>query len=405
MYRFKKFIKFILNNQTKKYVSISEKKARIDSFIYPKDDYDRVYFNYLCNNLGIDLFTLVLKNILGLLAETISLPIFLINNLISINKKHKVDAIYLITENRIGIKYSYEGKFPNELNNIYNNILTLKLGAFPELFNGFLSLDVFKIWVRFIIRHPFSGFINYRCLINLASYKRLIKIYSPKAIINARVEVNNMSSLVTYLCETNNCEYICFMHGSIKNDSLTAFVRFSKFYLWDKHYIKILDWARCDKKQYVLYEPEFIQYRKRHPDAKKCKKIVTYYFSGSTCTENDENAEKVIKLLENLTNKGFCCKVRPHPRWSDRNEILKLTQKSNVIFEDPLLVSINESLLKTNYCIGLYSTVLLEAIYTDNIVVVDDITAKEIYSNLITENFIVFFKEHILLSELLKESW
>ena len=385
---------------TNKDVSIDEYKRIIDSFPEPKDDYDRVYYSYKVNRQYKNILAGPILGIIGLLGILFLTAVYSVNRLRCVKPSERIEKLVINATNRFGTEYGISDKLPDNLDKD-DDCLILKTKAFPGLFDGILTADVFTIWMKFVSRHPFSFWINFRCIHNLAGYGRLLYEYRPKRIYNSRVEVNNLSSLVSLLCESNECEYIAFMHGSIMRDPLTAFVRFSKFYLWDSHYECVLDWARCEKSQYRFYEPEFIKSRKMHPEAMTGEKILTYYFSGSTETCNDINAKEVIRILDDLSHNSFKCYVRPHPRWSNCEEVKEYVKNTKVNYEEPKEITMNESLSRTNYCVGQYSTVLLEALYTNNTIVIDDLTDKVVYKNLVKEDFIILKKEHILLSKLI----
>lgn len=385
--------------------TFEQQKEMIDSYKEPNNDFERTYFNYNASIQGCSKFSLLIMDFLGIVVIPIFLMLYCINRLrksISYNCFHH-DAILINNNNRIGVKYDYEGRVPEELINQYSDFVVLKFDVFPRFTEGVISFPAFKIWFSFFFRHPFNGYINFRSLINIMAFNRLILEYSPKIIVNARAELNNISSLITLLCEKNDIEYINFMHGEVLTSINTAFVRFSKFYIWDEHYKEIFKWSRCPLNQFVVYKPAIYKQDIINSE-KKPGYYITYYFSGDEKKRIDKNAENVLYLLNLFERKGYHCKVRPHPRWSNIEHLKHIFRNSYVEIEDPQKISVMDSITSSVYIIGTFSTVLSEAYYMNSTIVIDDITDKELYINLKKMKYILLSKPHMLFSELLQKN-
>jgi hypothetical protein len=188
----------------------------------------------------------------------------------------------------------------------YEPVYEFKPGVFPKMTEGVLGWNSFKIFSKFFWRHPLEGFYNLRCLVNVMGYNKILHIYSPKAIVNSRMELNPMSSLITHLCEENECEFICFMHGEVMINIRTAFVRFSQFYVWDEHYVDVFNWARCDSNQFVVYFPKLYKLN----DCTRVEKpeyYITYYLTGDEISGEDKNASQILDILNTIAS----CSTNP----------------------------------------------------------------------------------------------
>ena len=382
----------------RKEIGISEQKRIIDSFGMPGDDLDRVYYNYLANAEAESALKRVFLNTAGFFAVPVFIILYALNRL-TLRPKENEKAVLVNAKNRVGKAYSYEDRIPDELYREFGTIKVLEYDSFPDFRTGVLSVPGFKLFLRFFIRHPLKGFINYRVLLNIGAFNRILLEYRPAALITYRAENNNTSSIITALCENNRAEYICFMHGEMFGNIQCAFVRFSRFYIWDGHYKEILSWGNSPADQCIVYTPGIYRKieKKENPGF-----FITYYFSGSTKNNRDDNAEAVKKELKNFTDKGYRCKVRQHPRWSDEKQIEEVFTGTGIEIEDYRSVTVGESLADTEYVAGTYSSILTEAEHSGLSVILDDVTDKALFKELTGKNFIMLKKPHRLLSEFKK---
>lgn len=402
----KALVRFFLNYYTlflsPHVSSIKQQKRIIDSMSEPQNDFERVYFNYLCNNYGKKkVLLLFVLNLFSTFLIPFILLIYFANNLKYMFHDSKVcDAIIISAGNRSGEKYSINNIIPQELYCLYERIEIIEMDVFPTIFAGVLTIDALKFWWTFFCQHPFSGLLNFRCFFTIMGINQLILKYSPKAIVISRAEFNNMSSVISFFCETNGIEFINFMHGEALTNIQHAFVRFSKFYIWDEHYIKIFTWERCPVDQFVVYTPEI------YSVVEECPKPIyylTYIFTGDERTGKDANAEEVKNILIKLVDCGLKCKVRAHPRWSDFTYLTEVFMNTNIVVEDPKKVNGKDSILRSEKIAGTYSTMLSEAYHMKKDVVIDDITNPSLINELQEKMYIMLIKKHELLSEIVQK--
>ena len=370
-----------------------EQKRIIDSFPAPECDYDRTYYNFNCVKRKGRFWVL---NLIGIIGIPFMMLLYLINS-IGCRPKEKADALMISSRNRIGFVYPYEDRFPEQLKEEFPNMKTLSFRAFPEFKSGVIGREALSYWWGFAARHPGSGFLNFRALITIMSVNRLVREYSPRAIINYRAENNNMTNLITGFLESGGREYINFMHGEILAEYRTAFVRLSRFYIWDEGYKNTLAWSRADDSDFYVYMPSI--YNAEYNIRDDYEYYMLYIFSGGFSKE-DRNDLEVMQLFADFQKKGLKCKVRPHPRWSDTERIRQLCEEYGVTYDDPKSVTTKESIDSARYIAGTISTVLTEAFYAGKEVVLDDVTNEEMYEEIKDKRFILLYKEHKMLSEL-----
>lgn len=381
-------------------LTVREQKEMIDSFPEPKDDYDRVFYNYRCSKKGQKLITTVAFNLIGIAACPFLLLLYSINRIVMVFKEKKefCDAVIIEHTNRVGVKYSIEGRVPQQIFEEFDNVKTLKTGTFPKISKGVIGTTPLKTWVIFVAKHPLKGFLNLRVLINLMGIQRIIDIYEPKAIVISRAEWNGISSLTTYSCERQGVEYINLMHGEMLAENSSAFVRFSRFFIWDEDYIDVLGWSRCERSQFVVFTPEI--YTRDETPNKPPRYFLLYALTGNEKTGKDENVELLKQELKLITETGRKCKVRPHPRWSDVKYLEEVFKETSIVLEDINTKTATESILESNYVASNYSTILSEAYYLGKKIVIDDVTNPALIEVLKERKYLMLKKEHILLSEL-----
>ena len=370
-------------------------KSYIDSFNEPTDDIDRVYFHFSCLEYWKKKKNNRWKDLLAYLFVAFLLPLYFFNGLFT-KKRETVRAVFIISSSRESGTYDYTGVFPIELEKEFPDLKKLVFNRYPSLFSGVLSRDALKLWLQLVRRYPLEGYMNWLCFSHIMSAERLRKMYSPKAVVNFRMEFNWASSLITKYYEDNGISHINFMHGDYLADIRRAFVRFTKCYVFDKHYIDVFLWSRSPKGQFVVYKPTIhngIIPKNEHPQY-----YLSYYFSGE-----EGNIYELVEVLVNLVKIGHVCKVRPHPRYSNKELISKAFESTGIIIED-CTVPIEQSIADSQYVAGRKSTVLTQAYYAGKTIVIDDISMPETYDNMRESMDIMYYREHIRLSKFMNKN-
>lgn len=369
--------------------SVAEDKKYVDAFPEPRDDFDRVAFQYQCGFRGANKIRLALLNALGIIAGPVFILLYLFNGL-RFKKAEHHNAVLVNEKFLAGM--TYEGRVPEELYTEFGDILVMDFMKYPELFGGILNGAAVRMWWKLVARHPLHGHMNTLCLVHLASVQKMIAQYTPKAIVTYMAELNFASCLITHYCESLGIEYICFMHGDYLTNKRRAFVRFSRMYLWDPHYRDVFRWSRCPEGQYRYYFPQMYQLKFEN---KTPEFYLTYYFSG-----NDNSAQSILQMMCKLQQEGKKCKIRPHPRYTDIAYITPLFENAGIMVEKPLELPLEESLADTECAAARCSTVLTQAYYAGKMVFLDDISDPDFYHEMKESMYIMESKPHQLLSEL-----
>lgn len=362
---------------------------------YGCDIYERVYLQYSCIFCNRSRFFVFLLNSISFFIIPVLMVVYSINSYRYTFQSNK-RALLIISPNKSGIKYSYEDKLPfDDICKKYGNIDYYEIKKYPEIWAGVLNYSAFRFWIVLLLRYPLNLYMNATCLIAVMNINRIIVQYRPEAIINGRQETNHTSSLVTGFCELVGVSYELFMHGDLIARKEMAFSRFSKVYVWDRHYIELFRKLHSYATEYIVFKPKMFEIDKK---VFQNKVYITYYLSGTNSFS--ENVAGIIDILASFVGKGKSVRIRPHPRWTDLQLVKALCTNRGIIVEDFKTLPVEDSLLSTEYVAGFYSTVLSQAYYAGIPVVIDDVTNPEAFDELLVKSdYILLKKKHYLLSE------
>lgn len=355
----------------------------------PYDDIERTYCRYRCRMYYFSFFYRVLADVASFFAFVISIPIFFQKKQF-INDNEKTTSLIIVKASNVG----YKDIIPEELIAKYPDYFEV---GHPPSSKWFLSKDARGLLKKMFLRRPFHLHLNYWAFRELCMYSYLIDTYSPNAIAIYVNERNVVAPVLSHMCENRGIDLVSFMHGDYILQLIHGFMRFTRFYVWDQHYVDMFtNDLRCANNQFVFYKPKKLQgLCKPKSSDNEYEFYGTYYFGA----ESKKRIHRVAKAFKKLKDKGLICKVRPHPRRSDIEEIK--TAFNGFFIEDPQLVSLSQSLESSKYIIALYSTVLSEAYYSGKEIVIDDFSEVDKYNSLKERKFIMLSKPHKLLSHIL----
>lgn len=233
-----------------------------------------------------------------------------------------------------------------------------------------------------------------KVLLKIAIYRYNIEKYSPEIFL-VTSEYSWTSSILTEFCEKNKILHINYMHGNKWYVIRDSFFKFHKCYVWDEHYAEIFCKLKAFEGQF-----EVIDYLDFIPQINiEIKELYNTYYLQIDETENE--LEQIIAILEKLRLKtGYKGKIRCHPVYTPKKIKNKIPKE--MLDEEK---NIYHSIVKSNYLISKYSTVLYEAfVMKKGIVVIDDITKGiEKYNSLKELGWISGYKPHLMLSKIIKE--
>ena len=358
---------------------VDKQRKYIEKLGNPRDEIERSYFQYKCqmqfNGKGITF-----------LLNLISFPVAIIY-WFKYGTKGQVNQL-----EPKSLVFFRDGKpeniLPKSLKNKYDTIESNPV-------EGTLLTEKDKKFIKKIIyRYPFSWQFILKCLIKIGRYSFAIEEYSPKAIAVC-AEYSFTSSVLTAYCKQRNIKHIDVMHGEKMYYMRDSFFKFDECYIWDEYYGKVLTSMKADRNQFVVEVPASLKFDEELPRIQKYD--YTYYLGA----ESEDVLKKIAKILEKLYKNGKRISIRPHPRYSNMDLIKKIFAFANV--EDTKKISIEQSLLQSGAAISLYSTVLNQALYNSIPIVIDNMSNPENFAKLKELAYVCLYKEHELLSNVMRK--
>lgn len=348
----------------------------LNSLSEPKDDLNRSYLQYKCQIKRIpkvDFFIQNIGSIILLILYWFKIP----RKNLDANIRN-VDAIFF----QNGISDSI---LPESLINKYKNIV------YKNYDDALLLTEqdrkfIIKIWKKY----PLDFYFLLKIMIKIAAYRAEIEKFNPKEII-VSAEYSFTSSILTEYVESMNIIHTNVMHGEKLFTISDSFFRFTQCYVWDKHYVTLFKSLRVPVNQFKIEIPKALKFSKQN--VKK-----SYYLKYYLSDENENDLKKIAFLFKKIEKKGYRVAVRPHPRFSDEKLIKTIFKE--IELEDKS-VGIEESILSCEYVCALFSTVLNQAYFNGVKIVIDDYSNQEKYIKLKKMNYLMFNKEHKVLSQFL----
>lgn len=354
---------------------IGKQKKYIAHFSEPKDDFQRSFFQYKCQMSLNKLYISFLLN----LASVPLLFLLFFKRAIKQNGVHKNSIFFC------------DGKPTNIIPEVLrNNVGEIEV---VDEKKSFLSNSDRKFIVKLWCRYPFSFHFILKCLLKIRYYSYEIQKSHPKNIVVCN-EYSFTSSILTKYCEEQGVKHINVMHGEKLYYMRDSFFRFHECYVWDEHYKNLFVQMRAEPTQFVIAVPPSLKFA----DEKSNFKTIDFtYYLGA---ERGLKLRTIVEAMERMRRSGKKVAIRPHPRYTDLNEIVKVA--SEIELEDCKKMTIEQSLRRTANAVSVYSTVLNQA-YNNRIgIVIDDVSDKEKFNLLSERLYVMLKKPHKLLSQMLE---
>ena len=347
----------------------------------PVDDFERGYFQYRCQMK-------LLGGRLRFLYNLTSIPLMLLY-------KMRIARAYAPTVER-----AYDAVF------IFDGDDTILPPSLKENHNIIQAKDchsqllltkedaVFLTALR--KRYPLAWHFRFKCMMKVAMYRYQLAVYMPELFVVSS-EYSFTSSVLTAYCEKVGVKHVNVMHGEKLYCMRDAFFHFHECYVWEEHYRKLFTEMQAETKQFIIGVPPCIAPWEGFSSLKTMD--YTYYLGAEKRLE----MEQIKHSLDLLIKAGKKVAVRPHPLYSSFEDMKSVFYRdSNYVIEDKSTLTIETSVLRTRYVVSSYSTVLFQAINNGLNIVVDDITDEGKYRKLKSLRYICLEKEHLLLSDVLK---
>lgn len=369
---------FSKGNKTFFDVPKMKQKAYLTSLGYPKDDIDRSYKQYLCQNFFAPRWKVYLLDIISFLSFFPVLLILLLFDL-RIKKNRHIDAL------SIDLK-GMEEIIPESLFEEYDIQMNrwsvkggLRLVDVPYVLHVFLS-------------HLSAGYFSLKAMIKVSQYSQLITMYTPRCII-AHSEYSFSSSILTNYCHKRGVKHVNVQHGEKLFNIIDSFFRFDKFYIWHDHYKQLFIEMGADSHQFIIFKAKSLNI-----DCEKYCNTKVYadykYYLGHI---DEKSIKSIVESMQFVKNGGKTVKYRYHPRHANLSILHKYLEESEL--EDPQSVPILESIASCDVVVGSYSTVLSQAYFSGKKIMLDDVTYKEQYNKLKDLNYLLSSVNCPVLSE------
>lgn len=374
----------------KKHRDMKDQKEYLSQFRTPKDEYEKAYFKYKCHAYYHYPFRVrLIYNI----AAIIMIPLFMILNAIKGKEKNNIfdpiDAIIVVSPTM-----GYKDIFPEQIGDKYPNMKEVKpLGINDR------SMDkkAWEIYRKCMLRYWMHPYFCFEVLIRISNNCKLMKKYNPKAIIGYGWERDFVAPILLHYCNSKGVERLSFMHGIFVYSIDKAFISFNKYYVWEPYFYNMFTCLRADVACLEVYKPKkYEPIVKPRQTGEEYDFFLTYYFTA----ESNERMLRIKQCLDLLENQGLMCKLRPHPRFTDKNMLNDIF--SNYLIEDSSW-SLETSMECSKYIAAYNSTVLTEAYYSGKDIVIDDYVDPSKFQNMKERHYIMLSRPHILMTELIRE--
>jgi len=354
---------------------VEKQKRYIAHFPEPEDDIQRSYFQYRCQMKLNNWFVSFAINL-------VSFPLLFFYLL------KKVDALKSDKEHVSALFFS-DGKPENIIPEILRknvgkiDVVTEKKESLTKKDKSFIK----RVWKRY----PFSFHFVLKSLLKIRFYSYAIQENYPQTIIVCN-EYSFTSSVLTKYCEEQGIRFINVMHGEKLYYMRDSFFHFHECYVWDDFYKELFIKMRAEPNQFKIAVPQSLKFIENEI----VQKTVDYtYYLGA---ERGNVLICIVNIMEKLRIQGLSVAIRPHPRYSDIDEIRRVS--SMIEIEDCKAMTIEQSLKRTKNAISVYSTVLNQAFNNDIGIVIDDLSDKMKYDLLNERMYCMMNKTHKLLSQL-----
>ena len=352
-------------------VSVEQQRAYLDSLGDAKDDIDRGYKQYLCQNLFVSKWKVWAFNF----AAALLVPFVALFYLLKGMFVNKGESVSVIIENKgmqevipitVTEKYQPDCRYWHE--------------------SASLSFVDLSFLMKLIGRAPIHAYFVLKALMNVAYYSDMIRRHSPHIVIQFG-EFSFSSSVLTDYCHRHKVKHIDIMHGEKLYFIRDAFFHYDECYVWDEYYADLFRSLKAESTQFQVALPPslHIDLDMHHNDSVYAD--YKYYLA----LYNEKQINGIVQSMAFAKKNGMTVKYRPHPRYSDLKLLYKYVPTEEI--EMPQEVGIMDSVSNMEYAVGSYTTVLSQAYFSGKRVILDDVTFKSQYNQLQEMKYILANKD------------
>lgn len=356
----------------------------VKSMKEPKSLWQRSYYQFKCYRYDVPVW----KRLAYSVGAVILLPL----SLVYFRLAH-IGAKFVREIKCVGDCSDVPDMLPESLKNEYD----INLDVYYNAGYGLSHSDMI-----YLIRRATTFFYTPSFLLHvifkIASYSNIFYKYRPSVLV-CHNEYSYSSSALTDYCRYHHVLHINIMHGERLINIRNAFSEYDKFYVWHEHYKFLYLLLRCGTKpeDFVIEVPEALKIDVLKDYDRNVFANYKYYLGEETYDE----MQSIVSSLSAIKKQGYSIKYRPHPRYTNCNNLMRSVDKDEI--EQPSVVSISKSIASCDFVIGSFSTVLLQAYLCGKGVVIDDITyASRIELQKKSKHILFSVEGPILLSDCIK---
>lgn len=324
----------------------------MDSLGVPKDLWQRSFFQYKCHMYDVPLWI----RIVFWIGAFIGLPFVFVYLRIAHFRVSFIGKEECISENG-----NSKPMIPVSLINKYKF-------CFEHFYSGFgLSHSDANYLISNCVPYIRDPYFLFHVMFTIAQYSNIIYKYRPD-VISRENEYAYSSSILTDYCRKNRILHINIMHGERLINVRNSFFEYDKCYVWHEHYKNMYIRLHANPEQFVVEVPPGLKTNVREFYSEKAFANYKYYLQGQSIDE----MRCIVNELRVIEDNGYSIRYRPHPRYTDINKLRNIVGEDKI--ELPSQVDIRTSFSSSDYVIGSFSTVLLQAYFSGKGVLLDDVT-------------------------------
>lgn len=378
-----KLNKKLLFNTNKHYHTRKEQDEFLERFNESDDYYKNSFNKYKC--ICYYHYNMVSRALYNFCAMFLLLPLYIYFNRRHLQMCSKNDKLLVVRKRQL---IRINDIFPSELKSKYH------VEEFDVNINKiYLDSDANKVLWESVKLHPFSFYYLFVVMERLAIQSTIIHIKNPSMICNYVCEREFADPILTYYSSKYNIKYDGFMHGDYRFEVDHAFMKYDCYWVWDEHYIMMFKNLKCNQTMKIYTPQKYMPMDIKVRDENECPYYFTYYLSGE---ENEESLDKIKNIFDIFRDLGKECKIRPHPVHSNYEHISLLF--GDYFVEDVRYYSLEKSVEDTFFVVALNSTVLSQAYRSGKTIVIDDVSDKDTYKELLEKDYISYKQARYLLS-------
>lgn len=340
-------------------IPFEKQTAYMLSLGFPKDDIDRSYKQFLCQ----EFFSPWWVRSIWFFISCFAIPAVMVVLLWKGRKTKFISHVDTIAEDK-------------GMNEIIPIELSSKYTISHKEWNSGASLSVEDL--RYIGSRYFRVYQPYfifKAIMQIAAYSARITKYHPERIIT-HAEFSFCSSLLTDYCHHRGVKLINVQHGEKLLYIRDAFFHFDECYVWDEHYVKMLTRLMAEPAQFKVVVPPSLKIDTTVHQNQLCYADYKYYLAA----DNENEIKSIVESMSFAKREGKSVKYRIHPRYTDLNVLKKYVPEFEI--ELPSEVNILDSISNLEYAVGSFTTVLVQAYLSGKKVLLNDVTFKKRFDQL-----------------------